>query len=301
MIKGHYEIKPKIIPFVEDILYELAPSKWSIFQSTNNENGILVGFFDTKNELLTESVIFDRVSNLDLNLENNIIFEELIDEDWKNAYKKHFKAWSVDNFHCIPQWEKDSYEIPLGEIGIYLDPGMAFGTGNHETTKLCMEEIVFLQKKIPSSEKKKISVLDIGCGSGILSITASLLGFSQVEGIDCDSDAVRISMENAKLNDVNDIKFNKHSLDQYFPLKSFGLIVANLQTSVLSASSAAIMNLLSENGILILSGILAEEGDALIEHYKQYIRPNSGFFQKKVSNQWCMIKCTRIPDNILKN
>ena len=124
---------------------------------------------------------------------------EVPDEDWKLAYRRHFKIEPIGRrLVTVPTWELEGFKAS-GEfsdrIALVLDPGMAFGTGKHETTRACLEYIDDLAGSL--------SFLDMGCGSGILSIAAAKLGFSPVAGFDIDEDAVNASRENAAMNGVS--------------------------------------------------------------------------------------------------
>lgn len=120
---------------------------------------------------------------------------DLPDEDWKLAYRRHFKTESVGrHLLIVPEWELASIDQPNNRTIVCLDPGMAFGTGKHETTRACLEYIDELSGKG--------SFLDMGCGSGILSIAAAKLGYAPVAGFDIDEEAVAASKENAEKNGV---------------------------------------------------------------------------------------------------
>ena len=111
---------------------------------------------------------------------------------------------------------------------------MAFGTGNHETTKLCLEAIVAIKNGKGSKNQNPESFLDLGCGSGIIArIGMKLLGYDRVEGIDIDPDAVRIAMENATLNSIPDISFHSCSIDGVDRKLPYDVVVANIQTDAL--------------------------------------------------------------------
>lgn len=160
-------------------------------------------------------------------LDAKIEVSEVPDEDWKLSYRRHFKTERVSKrIYTHPPWEPMPGTVP-GEIVITLDPGMAFGTGKHETTKACLQYIDELagngergaghgardgrRDEIPSrlasgvsrQEPSSVSFLDMGCGSGILSIAAAKLGFSPVAGFDIDVEAVAASVENASANGVS--------------------------------------------------------------------------------------------------
>ena len=127
---------------------------------------------------------------------------DIPDEDWKLAYRRHFKIEEIGKrLVTVPAWEK----IPDGNrIPIVLDPGMAFGTGKHETTKACLQYIDEIASAVQTSSlDARRSFLDMGCGSGILSIAAAKLGFAPVAGFDIDEEAVQASKENAETNGVS--------------------------------------------------------------------------------------------------
>ena len=137
---------------------------------------------------------------------------DLPDEDWKLAYRRHFKTEEVGKrLLIVPEWELDSVLASSGHSEhsnirtiVRLDPGIAFGTGKHETTRACLEYIDELSALHSSpSPSSSPSFLDMGCGSGILSIAAAKLGFSSVAGFDIDEEAVEASRENAAKNGVN--------------------------------------------------------------------------------------------------
>lgn len=129
---------------------------------------------------------------------------EIPDEDWKLSYRRHFKTERVSpRIYTHPPWEPMP-ETKDGEIVLTLDPGMAFGTGKHETTKACLQYIDEIASDVQTSSlDARRSFLDMGCGSGILSIAAAKLGFAPVAGFDIDEEAVQASKENAETNGVS--------------------------------------------------------------------------------------------------
>ena len=135
---------------------------------------------------------------------------EVPDEDWKLSYRRHFKTEKIaSRLVTVPTWEADGFRASAdpdmrSRIPIFLDPGLAFGTGKHETTRACLEYIDELSGSWePGTGNGGLSFLDMGCGSGILSIAAAKLGYSDVCGFDIDEDAVQASKENAEMNGVN--------------------------------------------------------------------------------------------------
>lgn len=168
--------------------------------------------------------------------------------DWENGWKKYYHALDIGTRLTVcPSWEK----APAGRVVLRLDPGMAFGTGTHETTSLCLEE---LDRRIRGGER----VLDVGCGSGILGIAALLLGAREAEGIDIDPMCVRTAAENAALNGlagrfevhVGDLSEQAHGL--------YDVVCANIVANAVKALSPAVPALLAPGGVYLASGIISE-------------------------------------------
>ena len=174
------------------------------------------------------------------------------EEDWGNSWKEHFKPTRIGRRLIIkPTWEK----VVQGEedIILELDPGMAFGTGTHPTTRLCLEKI----EQLFSGEKKPGSVLDVGTGSGILAIGAVKLGATEVVAIDIDPEAVAVAADNFRLNGVSASRIDTTPLGQIVGV--FGLVVANILAEELVKLRGLLCDRLGPAGHLVLSGILVEK------------------------------------------
>ena len=187
---------------------------------------------------------------------------ELADRDWKESYKAHFKAWKFGRLNWVPVWERDSFTLLPGEAVIWLDPGMAFGTGNHETTRLCSERLVaFAERRVARGERlEELRVLDAGCGSGILALSAAKLGFARVAGFDNDPESVQVSKENAALNGVGDsVEFFTGDLVSGLAARQAELVLANIQADVLMRFTKELIGAVAPGGELVLSGILSRE------------------------------------------
>ncbi len=184
---------------------------------------------------------------------------ELPEADWKEAYKLHFKPWSERGLHWVPVWERDTYPLPPGDQIVYLDPGMAFGTGNHETTRLCVRRLLDARDAWgPAVAAKR--VIDAGCGSGILAISARKLGFTDVYGFDIDPESVRISLDNEHLCGLEGaITFRWADLVEGLAGRQADLLMANILGNVLCAHAALLCGAVRPGGWLVLSGILARE------------------------------------------
>jgi ribosomal protein L11 methyltransferase len=188
----------------------------------------------------------------------------LQEEDWANSWKEHFKPTRIGSRLVIkPSWEKFTPEN--GDIVLELDPGMAFGTGTHATTRLCLEAI----EKLIDSERaltRGAGVLDVGCGSGVLGIAAALFGATRVIAIDIDPVAVSVTAENAAINNVADVLATSTT-----PLAGisgeYSLVVANILAEALVQMSGLLTEKIVAGGFLILSGILDEREQLVIDGF----------------------------------
>ena len=197
---------------------------------------------------------------------------------WRDKWKEYFKPTKLSNDIVVkPTWCE--YEPSEEDIVIEIDPGMAFGTGTHETTMLCIRMI----EKYMSDGYK---VLDVGSGSGILSIAAAKLGASDVLGIDIDEDAVRVSNENYELNNVSDrAKAIVGDLTAGVDYKA-NIVVANLLADIVMRLSKDVTRHLEEKGIFITSGILTEKSEAV---EKCMIECGFEIVEKAILGEWCSI------------
>jgi ribosomal protein L11 methyltransferase len=178
----------------------------------------------------------------------------LPDQDWNESWKKGFTRLDVgERFSVLPPWE------PLlpGRINIVIDPGMAFGTGHHETTRSCL---VLMDRY--EGRTGQDHFLDLGCGTGVLAIAASKLGFREVAAADTDPLATEATRMNVGLNHVSNVSIYDGSIEQTQGL--FDCIAANIISGVLVQLAPALAARLKPTGLCILSGILAEQADEVI-------------------------------------
>ena len=182
------------------------------------------------------------------------------DEDWKLSYRKHFKTEVISPRLVVrPPWE--AVTPAPGQKVLTLDPGIAFGTGQHPTTRACLDAIDAL-----AVEGTDRSFLDVGCGSGILSIAAALEGFRDVHGFDNDPDAVRNANENAEANGLGAL-FTDGDLSVPGVAASADVVAANVLAPVLVRFAREVGALVNPGGRLILSGILDEQYDEVRAAY----------------------------------
>ena len=179
------------------------------------------------------------------------------EEDWANAWKQFYTVLHVGERLVIkPRWQ--DYEPAPGEIVIALDPGMAFGTGTHPTTQLCLEAL----EKLPTQGKK---VLDVGTGSGILAIAAALLGAAQVDGLDTDPVAVSAARDNVAQAGLADaITVSERSLPLPEPAPAYDIVVANITAQTLITLAPHLRAAVAPRGRLLACGIINEKADDVL-------------------------------------
>ena len=192
------------------------------------------------------------------------VYKQIADQNWMEAWKQHYKPILIgERLLILPAW----MESPEPRrIAIKIDPGMAFGTGTHPTTQLCLE---LMESAFVKGQTSK--VIDVGCGSGILSIAALKLGAKKVLGVDIDAESVKNSRENVDVNAVGKelilgLGSVAEILDGKFPFQKAPLVVANILAPVIvRLFEARLADLIEEDGSIILSGILQEQEQNVIE------------------------------------
>jgi ribosomal protein L11 methyltransferase len=190
-------------------------------------------------------------------------YKQIADQNWMEAWKEHYKPILIgQRLLILPAW----LESPEPKrIPIKIDPGMAFGTGTHPTTQLCLELM-----EVSTDHRPLTTVIDVGCGSGILSIAALKLGASKVLGVDIDIESVKNSRENADTNGVGEeLLLGQGSVTEVlsgsFQFKSAPLVVANILGPILiRLFDAGLADLVEPNGEIILSGILDHQAESVI-------------------------------------
>ncbi|MDI6726620.1 MAG: 50S ribosomal protein L11 methyltransferase [Smithellaceae bacterium] len=203
--------------------------------------------------------------------------------DWGEEWKKYFKPFRIGRHLVIkPSWE--AYEPGNEDLMITLDPGMAFGTGQHATTRMCLEALEMLLDG--RDDLETFRVLDVGTGTGILAVYAAKLGAGQVTGIDIDSVALAIARENAKSNAVGWIQFLERPIMNIQP--SFDLILANLTSRPLIELRPFFQSLLAARGQLVISGILAQERE---EMEAGFLLPPFNNYQVLAQEEWLCFHC----------
>jgi ribosomal protein L11 methyltransferase len=215
----------------------------ALFSTDVNQEDIKASIFEICNvNALTSFILKDRV--------------------WEDECKKDFHSMKFgENLWVCPSWESQA-ELPSDAIIINMDPGLAFGTGSHQTTSLCLE---YLDANPP----KNIDVIDFGCGTGILAIAAAKLGASRVLAIDNDPQAIISSKDNVINNQCESIIKTIHSKNE-IDFEGCDLLIANILTNPLIKLAPTFAALVNPDGELLLSGILKKQVDRVVGCYSEY-------------------------------
>ncbi|MBB1534151.1 50S ribosomal protein L11 methyltransferase [Leptotrichia sp.] len=224
------------------------------------------------------NIISDKLKEFSLDDEEfmyEIYTSECSDDDWKDEWKKYFHTVNItDNIIIKPSW--DDYEASEGETVIEIDPGMAFGTGTHETTALCVE---FLEKYVPGKKK----LLDIGCGSGILMLIGKRLGAEKVVGIDIDSNVKDVVIENFEKNNIKD-NYEIIIGDLVEDInEKYDLVVSNILVDVLTELLENIEKTLEKGATIIFSGIIKDKEEEFLRKTKEH---NLVEIDRNEKNNW---------------
>lgn len=226
----------------------------------------------------TVTFLKDRFNSL--NIDAKLEISGLNEEDWANSWKAYYKPIRIgERIVIVPAWEK--YDAKEGDIIVRMDPGMAFGTGTHETTRLV---IGLLEKYV----KPDISVLDVGCGSGILAICASKLGAGYCKAYDIDPVAVKVARENIKDSGLDNVTCDVSDLLKQVDTECapYGVICANIVADIIIRMTPDVGRLMDEKSVILASGIIVERSEDVINCFEQ-----NGFTiaERVEENGWCAL------------
>ncbi len=289
------EIPAAAVDAADNALLEGGSANWSVLEDVIVRRAWLVGIgvdaaqlraeWGALQPVLAEAGVVPVAASVE---------RSLGDADWRDSYKAHFHAWKFGRLHWVPVWERSTFKLPPDEAVLWLDPGLAFGTGNHETTRLCIERLMAIDADLAkrSWSRETVRVIDAGCGSGILSLSAALLGYRQVTGFDNDPDAVRVSGENAALNSLSGVvPFFTGDLVSGLAGRQGEIVFANIQADVLIRFARELVSAVAPGGCLILSGILAHE-NATVRAAFESAAPGWGV-QSRVMGEWSDLVLSR--------
>jgi ribosomal protein L11 methyltransferase len=286
------EISPEAVDAIDEVLQELGVEGWSLLQDVIVQRAWIVGIFaDSVTGRAQWDALVPLVATLSTLAEPE--FRELADQDWRDSYKAHFKASQFGRLHWVPVWERSSFQPAAGEVVILLDPGLAFGTGNHETTRLCCERLVVLAEQA-GGRVGELSVIDAGCGSGILALSAAKLGFGRILGFDNDAEAVRVSEENAAMNELAGAVdfFTGDLISGLSGGRQAEVVLANIQADVLMRFVNELIGAVAPGGTLVLSGILAIELNKVRAVFEQAVP--TWKIASRVMGEWSDIALARV-------
>ena len=242
-------------------IYSLNPNDFPV-------DGVRVKAYLAETSFLLETMeeiklAINNLTKFNIDLGHNVItVQEVDEEDWATAWKKYYHPVKISNrFTIVPTWE-DYERVTTDELIIELDPGMAFGTGTHPTTVMCLQA---LEKTVQTAS----SVIDVGTGSGVLSIGAAKLGASKIHALDLDEVAVRSAIENISLNKVDDIVQVTHGnlLDNVN--EQADIVVANILAEIIMTFTDDAFTIVKEGGLFITSGIIATKKEDVKDSLQQ--------------------------------
>ena len=241
----------------EDILgREQGPLTWDFADINVLEHkgkfAVVKGYFSEEDNI-DEIIAYinkkvEEIKSLGIDVgEGKVEFEKMYEEDWANNWKKYYKPSKVGEKIVVkPIWEE--YEVKDEELVVELDPGMAFGTGEHETTRMCIQA---LEKYV----QKYSTEFDVGCGSGILAIAAAKLGAKLAVGVDLDPVAVESAKENVGFNNIDNIEILHGNLIEVIDGKA-DIVVANIIAEIICILTEDVSRVIKPNGYFITSGII---------------------------------------------
>ncbi|NLK70927.1 MAG: 50S ribosomal protein L11 methyltransferase [Clostridiales bacterium] len=251
--EGHWD-------YIDEDLMKLSESETSVtvYIQENSQGAEMLAALKSEIKRLTESDEKGEFGRLDISMSS------VREEDWANNWKQYFKPLKIGNNLLIkPSWEE--YENIDNRLVLEIDPASSFGTGQHNTTRLCME---LMEDVVKYGDK----ILDLGCGSGILSIAGVLLGAESVVAVDIEENSINTTIENFKKNNISSDKYNVYCgniiVDKEIAEEigtGFDLITANIVADVLIAMSELFKMFLKQNGTLIVSGIIEGRKDEVID------------------------------------
>lgn len=227
---------------------------------------------------VTDTLSFLRERFSTLNFDARITVSGINEEDWANSWKAYYKPIKIgEKIVIVPAWEK--YDAKDGEIVVRMDPGMAFGTGTHETTRLVIK---LLEKYV----KNGMRVADVGCGSGILAICAAKLGAKECRAYDIDPVAVKVAKENIKDSGLTNVTCEVSDLLRQVDKSggTYDVICANIVADIIIRMMPDVSELMDANSVILASGIILERSEDVIDGFKA-----NGFkiIERIDENGWC--------------
>lgn len=271
----HVDVTPEQADEASALLFELGAEgveerdEGTLAKNATSGKVTLVASFSTRQD--AEQAI------LELDAEMSPRYEEIVGDAWRDAWKEHYRPFAIAPGLVIrPPWEK--YDAKPGDQVLELEPGRAFGTGLHETTRLVAQAI---QKY--AAEVKGKTVLDVGCGSGILALAAIVLGAERAVAIDVDQEAIDVTKENAERNGLS-AKIEASTTDLADLHFMSPVVVANIEAKVLVPIASVLERHVLPGGLLLLSGILVPQKDEVRNAY-----PDMELLEAPSLGEWVLL------------
>ncbi len=263
-------------------------SNWGIEKIDDKHPTELFGYFENAQEADEN---FKLLRNAFPEIPETYKLEDVCDCDWQNEYKKFLTAWNYKDLNWVPLWQKGEFVEPENQKVFYFDAGLAFGTGDHPTTRLCaMSMLDYIDEHNGDVSGKML--FDAGCGSGILALTAKMYGFGDVYGFDRDEEAVRVSVENAKLNNIQmqGLRFEHAGIERALEGKQADIVLANIISDVLCIYADNLIDSVKAGGKLILSGILATENEKVKEYFLSRLDGREEYCKSMAMGDWSRLE-----------
>lgn len=257
-------VSAELADTLEAHFYEMESAPWGIQQKERHDPYELFGFFPDAES--ADAALAD-LRAIFPELPDDFELNTIEDRDWQEAYKAYIQPWSDRQLHWIPLWERENCKPPADAAVVYLEAGMAFGTGSHETTRLCAGRLIdFLESRPTECDRARI--VDAGCGSGVLALSAAALGFKQIEAFDNDPEVIRVCQNNSRENPhLPSLNYTVADLDSGLHPEQADLLLANIQADVLIPAAANLVRALRPGATLALSGILTREIETVREAF----------------------------------
>lgn len=285
-----FTIAPEQAPIAEQLLDALGAASITftdaadqpIFEPDLNTTPLwaqsrCIGLFDSEQDIANISQQLQKILQLPANA---LQIETLEDRDWERAWLDDFKPMLFGKQLCICP---TAFEPQAGRTNIMLDPGLAFGTGTHPTTRLCLEWLDANAQQVKGKQ-----VLDYGCGSGILAIAAGLLGAQRLDGVDIDPQALTATQANSERNQVQQ-QIHTFLPEQFKPEQQYDVLLANILANPLIGLAPTLCGYLKPQAPIVLSGILQEQADEVVAAYAPYI----DFAPTQTHEGWVCLSGTR--------
>ena len=272
----HVDVTADDVDEISALLFELGAEgveerdETTLAKNAKSGTVTLVGAFSTREDADAA------IAELDAALSPR--YEEVVGDAWRDAWKEHYKPYAIaEGLVVRPPWE--AYEAKPGEQVLELEPGRAFGTGLHETTRLVVQAI-----QRHAGEVQGKLVIDVGCGSGILALAALALGAARAIAVDNDPDVIDVTLENAARNGLS-ARIDASTTDVAALTATAPLVLANIEAHVLIPMAPALMKRVDPGGLLFLSGVLVPQTASVQAAYVEHM----DVLETPVLGEWTLI------------